>query len=136
MSYGKLYHLITTNTHTAWNFGDLPRLHLVFSTYADDTLDNEISKLTQVSVTSQNFKSTIKNQGADKFSLFMLYPMNKSQWSGFLKAKDWLDIPKNEKEFNNLSYQKKKELFEKLTQHSDVVLNTFVDEIVNLLSKN
>ena len=141
MSYGKLYHLITTDIHTAWNFGDLPRLHLVFSTNADDALDNEISKLTQVSVTSQNFKSTIKNQGVDKFSLFMLYSMNESLWCR-LKAKDWPDEPKNEREFNNLSDQIKKELldldvlnFENLIQHSDVVLNTF-DEIANLLSKN
>ena len=33
MQYGKLYHLVTTSNHTAWNFGKLPRLHLIFSTY-------------------------------------------------------------------------------------------------------
>jgi hypothetical protein len=78
MQYGKLYHLITTNIHTAWNFGKLPRLHLIFSTYADDEAEKEIDKLTQKKITKQNFLATIKNQGIDKDSLLMLLKIKES----------------------------------------------------------
>jgi hypothetical protein len=54
MDYGKLYHIITTDIHTAHNFGFLPRLHLVFSTYVDPHIEEEINKLS-----SQNFKENI-----------------------------------------------------------------------------
>ena len=141
MTYGKLYHLITTDIHTAWNFGTLPRLHLILSTYSDDILDNKISKIRQFTVTSKNFKSTIEKQGIDKFSLFMLYSINDSQWCK-LKGTDWPDEPKNEIEFNSLSDQIKKELldfnvqnFENLIKPSEYTLNTYA-EITNLLSKN
>lgn len=69
MKYGKLYHLITTDLHTAWNFGNLPRLHLIFSTYGDKTLDVEIEKLKYKEVTAKNFSDTIENQGIDKYSV-------------------------------------------------------------------
>lgn len=69
MQYGKLYHLITTEIHTAWNFGRLPRLHLIFSTYADATLDKEINKLTEKTIREQNFIDSIKGQGVDIYSL-------------------------------------------------------------------
>ena len=72
MKYGKLYHLITTDLHTAWNFGNLPRLHLIFSTYADKLLDEEINKLRQKKVTAKNFASIIKDQGVDRYSLLEL----------------------------------------------------------------
>ena len=78
MQYGKLYHLITTNIHTAWNFGKLPRLHLIFSTYADDIVDAEIAKLTQFDLSSQNFVNTIKNQGVDNYSLLELFRIAES----------------------------------------------------------
>lgn len=78
MRYGKLYHLITTTIHTAWNFGKLPRLHLIFSTYADDVVDTEIDKLTQKEITKQNFVATIKNQGIDKDSLLTLLKIKES----------------------------------------------------------
>jgi len=78
MRYGKLYHLITTEIHTAWNFGKLPRLHLIFSTYADDEAEKEISKLTQKEITEQNFFATIKNQGINKDSLLMLLKIKES----------------------------------------------------------
>ena len=72
MKYGKLYHLITTDLHTAWNFGNLPRLHLIFSTYADKLLDEEINKLRQKRLTAKNFASIIKDQGVDRYSLLEL----------------------------------------------------------------
>lgn len=78
MQYGKLYHLITTNIHTAWNFGKLPRLHLVFSTYADDIVDAEMAKLRQFDSSSKNFADTIKNQGVDKYSLIELFRIAES----------------------------------------------------------
>ena len=78
MQYGKLYHLITTNTHTAWNFGKLPRLHLIFSTYIDDIVDAEIDKIAQIDLTSQNFIDTIKNQGVDPYSLLEVFHITES----------------------------------------------------------
>ena len=46
MPYGKMYHLITDDIHTAMNYGLHPRLHLIFSTYVNDEIqqileDNE-----------------------------------------------------------------------------------------------
>ncbi len=78
MQYGKLYHLITTDIHTAWNFGKLPRLHLICSTYADDTIDAEIDKLRNFNVTSQNFLDTIKDQGVDAYSLTEVFRIAES----------------------------------------------------------
>ena len=78
MQYGKLYHLITTDIHTARNFGKLPRLHLIFSTHADDIVDAEIAKLTQFDLSSQNFIDTIKNQGVDNYSLLELFRIAES----------------------------------------------------------
>jgi hypothetical protein len=78
MKYGKLYHLITTDLHTAWNFGNLPRLHLIFSTYADELLDEEINKLTQKKITAKNFFEIIENQGIDKYSLLELLKIKES----------------------------------------------------------
>lgn len=87
MQYGKLYHLITTNIHTAWNFGNLPRLHLIFSTYADDVVDNEIAKLTQFDVSAQNFVDTIKNQGVDNYSLLEIFRIAESVEQFDIKTK-------------------------------------------------
>jgi hypothetical protein len=44
MEQGNLYHIITTSTHTAHNFGNFPRLHLVFSTYSTN-LQNNIAQV-------------------------------------------------------------------------------------------
>ena len=73
MAYGKLYHLITTDIHTAWNYGHLPRLHLIFSTYIDDIVDSEIAKLKNFDITSQNFINTIKDHGVDRYSLMKIF---------------------------------------------------------------
>jgi hypothetical protein len=72
MKYGKLYHLLTANIHTAWNFGKLPRLHLIFSTYGDEDLTNSLNKLDNILVTSNNYDNHIKGQGVDEYSLSQL----------------------------------------------------------------
>jgi hypothetical protein len=71
MDYGKLYHLITTDVHTAYNFGFVPRLHLIFSTYSNDVIENEISKLGNVAIRKDDFLSHIP-KGIDKLTLSYL----------------------------------------------------------------
>jgi hypothetical protein len=100
MQYGKLYHLITTNIHTAWNFGKLPRLHLIFSTYADDIVDTEIAKLTQNDISAQNFIDTIKNQGVDAYSLVEIFRIAES--IEHFDAKTKIDILQEIKQITNL----------------------------------
>ena len=100
MQYGKLYHLITTNIHTAWNFGKLPRLHLIFSTYADDVVDTEIAKLTQFDLSSQNFIDTIKNQGVDSYSLLEIFRIAESVEQ--LDAQIKIDMLREIKQITNL----------------------------------
>jgi hypothetical protein len=100
MQYGKLYHLITTNIHTAWNFGNLPRLHLIFSTYADDVVDTEIAKLTQFDVSAQNFVDTIKNQGVDNYSLLEIFRIAESVEQFDIKTKT--DMLQEIKQITNL----------------------------------
>ena len=100
MQYGKLYHLITTNIHTAWNFGKLPRLHLIFSTYADDVVEKEIAKLTQFDLSSQNFIDTIKNQGVDNYSLLELFRIAESVEQ--LDAQIKIDMLREIKQITNL----------------------------------
>lgn len=100
MHYGKLYHLITTNIHTAWNFGKLPRLHLIFSTYADDGIDAEIAKLGQFNLSSQNFVDTIKNQGVDSYSLLEIFRIAESVEQ--LDTKTKTDMLREIKQITNL----------------------------------
>jgi hypothetical protein len=45
MESGKLYHLVTSTLHAAWNYGKLPRLHLIFSSYYSAELANKITEL-------------------------------------------------------------------------------------------
>ena len=100
MQYGKLYHLITTNIHTAWNFGKLPRLHLIFSTYADDIVDTEIAKLTQNDISAENFIDTIKNQGVDAYSLVEIFRIAESIEHFDTKTK--IDMLQEIKQITNL----------------------------------
>lgn len=73
MKYGKLWHLITTKIHTAYNFGKLPRLHLIFSTYPDVELESEIKRIATHTQVKQNFVDQISEQGIDKYSLSQLF---------------------------------------------------------------
>lgn len=72
MEYGSVYHLLTPNIHTAWNFGRFPRLHLIFSTNDESELINDIDKLKQINTTSTNYLDHIKEQGVDHYSLIKL----------------------------------------------------------------
>lgn len=100
MQYGKLYHLITTDIHTARNFGKLPRLHLIFSTYADEIVDAEIAKLTQIDISKQNFVDTIKNQGVDAYSLVEVFRIAES--IEHFDAKTKIDMLQEIKQITNL----------------------------------
>lgn len=100
MKYGKLYHLITTGAHTAWNFGKIPRLHLIFSTYADETIDSEITKLSQLELTSKNFIDLVKNQGIDHYSLTELFRISESIEK--FDAKTRLDMLREIKKISDL----------------------------------
>jgi len=79
MEYGKLYHLITTGIHTAWNFGNLPRLHLIFSTYIEgnDDLEKEIDKLSNIETLQQNFVNHVST-GIDDTTLLFLSKLSNS----------------------------------------------------------
>jgi len=50
MPQGGIYHIITDEIHTAMNYGGIPRLHLVYSTYTtpeiDQVIEQEVTKLT------------------------------------------------------------------------------------------
>jgi len=78
MSYGNIYHLITTTTHTAFNFGPFPRLHLIFSTYADDKFDQELTSLAQGTARQQNLIALLKDSGIDEYSLLQLFNLENS----------------------------------------------------------
>jgi hypothetical protein len=76
MKYGKLYHLITTKIHTAWNFGTLPRLHLIFSTYSDNEFALAINELTKINTKKQNLSNQFLNSGVDNYSIEQLNNIN------------------------------------------------------------
>lgn len=71
MEYGNLYHLITPGIHTAWNFGKLPRLHLIFSTYGDSQFEQVLQSVTSLEQLQDNFEEHIK--GVDRISLAYLF---------------------------------------------------------------
>lgn len=87
--YGKVYHLITPSTHTAWNFGFLPRLHLIFSTHADKDITNKIAEISSLSQTEKNIKKHLSNSGIDAYSIAKLGQImklpNKNYDIGFIK---------------------------------------------------
>lgn len=70
--YGKVYHLITPSIHTAWNFGFLPRLHLIFSTHANKDITNKIEELSSLAQTEKNIKQHLANSGIDSYSMAKL----------------------------------------------------------------
>lgn len=90
MQYGKVYHLITPKTHTAWNFSRLlPRLHLIFSTCPDQKQTELITKISSLSSTEENIRNHLTHTGVDKYSLLQ-----------YLKLKD---IKPKSDEFNQVS---------------------------------
>ena len=72
MEYGNVYHLITAKEHTAWNFGTLPRLHLVFSTYLDEEFENSIRDLSDNSIIKQKTVESLKESNIDSRTLYEL----------------------------------------------------------------
>jgi hypothetical protein len=92
MEYGKVYHLLTPSVHTAWNFGRMPRLHLIFSTYADGELKQELDQLRPDEFHETMFLDTIKNPGVDLYSLTKLLQLNPDE-AGKM-SKTWFEIKK------------------------------------------
>lgn len=92
MKYGKVYHLLTTRVHTAWNFGKMPRLHLIFSTYADGELKQELDQIRSEEFHETMFIETIKNQGVDLYSLTKLLQLNPNKTGKM--SKTWDEIKK------------------------------------------
>lgn len=73
MEYGGIYHIVTSSTHTAHNFGEFPRLHLLLSTYLDDDMSEKIEKLTDNDFILDAFKEHVNNPSITKNSLNKLY---------------------------------------------------------------
>ncbi len=78
MEYGKLQHIITSGLHTAWNFGNLPRLHLTFSTYGDDAFTKELDQLGDLTNLRKSFVDHVYGDGIDETSLSCLLKIQKS----------------------------------------------------------
>jgi len=70
--YGNVYHLITPSMHTAYNFGNLPRLHLIFSTNGDQEITTTINETSRLSQTNENIKHNLKDSGIDSYSMAQL----------------------------------------------------------------
>ena len=86
MPKGGAYHIITDEIHTASNYGGVPRLHLVFSTYTTPAIDKVIEK----SVTALTQDSTfLDHVDLDRDTLLKLikiaYNENRSDSELFLK---------------------------------------------------
>ena len=60
MPYGKAYHIITDDIHTATNYGLYPRLHLIYSTYSDEDMNQKLR--TQVHEKIKNSDVYYKDQ--------------------------------------------------------------------------
>jgi len=79
MEYGKLYHLITSGPHTAHNYGVLPRLHLILSTYGTDDIMEKVFELKDPNKSTDNMVDTIKDHGVDNQSLGVLLQIEKNE---------------------------------------------------------
>jgi hypothetical protein len=70
MKYGKAYHLLPIVEHGVINYGPMPRLHLIFSTYMSKEISEKMLLLADVDTVHENiFSSVEKNSGVDKLSL-------------------------------------------------------------------
>lgn len=70
MESGKVYHLLTSTLHTAWNYGKLPRLHLVFSSYYPEELATKITNLFDIERFNNEYHNHLTE--VDKQSLLTL----------------------------------------------------------------
>jgi hypothetical protein len=88
MPYAKVTHLVTTKIHTVWNYGNLPRLHLVFSTVGNDEFDKDVddSRITEIEAKEKNLYKQLNHQGVDKYSLIELLKIGKSAAADFASA--------------------------------------------------
>lgn len=77
MRYGKLYHLLPTQIHTAFNFGKLPRLHLVFSTYLDHDAEQELRDLATQENLEGNFLKHV-SKGVDEKTINLLASIHRN----------------------------------------------------------
>ena len=60
MPYGSVYHIITDDVHTAMNYGLYPRLHLVYSTYANSDINQQLQD--EVHAKIKNLDNVYTNQ--------------------------------------------------------------------------
>lgn len=79
MEYGKLYHLITTGPHTAHNYGTLPRLHMILSTYGSADISQKIHELRRPEKSISNLKQELNGYGIDSRSLALLSQIEKNE---------------------------------------------------------
>lgn len=80
MEYGGIYHVITSSTHTAHNFGEFPRLHLLLSTYLNDDISKKIDQLSNDDFIINAFKEHVNNPSITKNSLNKLYRLVDSEY--------------------------------------------------------
>lgn len=79
MHVGSLYHLFTSAEHTAHNWGRLPRLHLIFSSYYEKELEDEIKRYFSSEQPSQNVYDHIidLDEKTKNFLLYLSFHSNK-----------------------------------------------------------
>lgn len=88
MAYGKVYHLLTTTEHTTQNFGDTVRLHLIFSTYSNDTISNTIKEIINEKYSINNYVSLLANSGINQNSLVELIQLDYGYKQKYLNILD------------------------------------------------
>jgi len=101
MEYGKLHHLISTTTHTAHNFGKLPRLHLVFSTIATPAISSVISQVTDSRYTNKRFVDHLQDTGVTPESIEKLRKIIKDTDNEILDKADCYNLTIDD-QFNKL----------------------------------
>ena len=81
MNYGNLYHLITTGPHTAHNYGRVPRLHMILSTYSDKKISDKIHELRKPEKSISNLRDELRESGIDQKAMSLLAKIEKNQTS-------------------------------------------------------
>lgn len=85
MSYGSLYHLMTTTEHTGHNFGNLPRLHLVFSTHATKEVSDIITTIINEEYTIEKYYNHLESSGINKNSIASLIQIDPGYKQKYVK---------------------------------------------------